>query len=105
VIEPVMGRVSSTFKTCSTMRIATGKYANCVGPRGYDAHFAVTSTASSTASIPPKSSACRRYFDDLTGIIFEGHHQPLRVWILCLYFMGLNLSNSQIARDIRPQQR
>ena len=87
------------------MRIATGKYANCVGPRGYDAHFAVTSTASSTASIPPKSSACRRYFDDLTGIIFEGHHQPLRVWILCLYFMGLNLSNSQIARDIRPQQR
>lgn len=23
--------------------------------------------------------SCRRYFDDLTGTIFEGHHQPLRV--------------------------
>ena len=44
--------------------------------------------------------SCRRYFDDLTGTIFEGHHQPLRVWILCLYFMGLNLSNSQIAREL-----
>ncbi|WP_439645673.1 transposase, partial [Candidatus Thiosymbion oneisti] len=44
--------------------------------------------------------SCQRYFDDLTGTIFEGHHQPLRVWILCLYFMGLNLSNSQIAREL-----
>lgn len=37
--------------------------------------------------------SCDRCFDDLTGTIFAGHHQPLRVWILCLYFMGLNLSN------------
>ena len=44
--------------------------------------------------------SCRRYFDDLTGTIFEGHHQPLRVWILCLYFMGLNLSNTQIAKEL-----
>ena len=29
-----------------------------------------------------------------------GHHQPLRVWILCLYLMGLNLSNSQIAQEL-----
>ena len=29
---------------------------------------------------------------DLTDTVFEGHHQPLRVWILCLYLMGLNLS-------------
>ena len=28
---------------------------------------------------------CNRYFDDLTGTIFEGHHEPLNVWILCLY--------------------
>jgi hypothetical protein len=28
-----------------------------------------------------------------------GHHQPLRVWVLCLYFMGLNLSNRQIAEE------
>jgi transposase-like protein len=43
---------------------------------------------------------CGRQFDDLTGTIFEGHHQPLRVWVLCLYFMGLNLSNVQIAAEL-----
>lgn len=43
---------------------------------------------------------CKREFDDLTGTIFAGHHQPLRVWILCLYFMGLNLSNLQIAQEL-----
>lgn len=43
---------------------------------------------------------CDRYFDDLTGTVFTGHHQPLRVWILCLYFMGLNLSNQQIAQEL-----
>ena len=44
--------------------------------------------------------ACGRQFDDLSETIFEGHHQPLRVWILCLYFMGLNLSNEQIAAEL-----
>jgi len=44
--------------------------------------------------------ACNRRFDDLTGTILAGHHQPLRVWVLCLYFMGLNLSNQQIAREL-----
>lgn len=44
--------------------------------------------------------ACERRFDDLTGTIFAGHHQPLSVWILCLYFMGLNLSNAQIAKEL-----
>nr|VFK03938.1 MAG: Transposase [Candidatus Kentron sp. H] len=43
---------------------------------------------------------CNGYFDDLTGTIFRGHHRALSVWILCLYFMGLNLSNSQIAREL-----
>jgi transposase len=43
---------------------------------------------------------CRRDFDDLTGTIFSGHHQPLRVWMLCLYLMGLNLSNEQIAQEL-----
>src|SRR4051812_38592453 len=28
------------------------------------------------------------------------HHQPLRVWVLCLYFMGLSLSNRQIAQEL-----
>jgi transposase-like protein len=43
---------------------------------------------------------CRRRFDDLTGTIFAGHHQPLRTWILCLYLMGLNLSGLQIAKEL-----
>ena len=43
---------------------------------------------------------CQRKFDDLTGTVFAGHHQPLRLWILCLYFMGLNLSNEQIAQEL-----
>ena len=43
---------------------------------------------------------CARDFDDLTGTVLAGHHQPLRVWILCLYFMGLNLSNRQIAQEL-----
>jgi transposase-like protein len=43
---------------------------------------------------------CARRFDDLTGTVLAGHHQPLCVWVLCLYFMGLNLSNRQIAREL-----
>ncbi len=43
---------------------------------------------------------CDRCFDDLTGPVFVGHHPPLRTWILCLYFMGLNLSNQQIGREL-----
>jgi transposase-like protein len=43
---------------------------------------------------------CRAQFDDLGGTIFDEHHQPLRVWILCLYFMGLNLSNEQIGQEL-----
>ena len=43
---------------------------------------------------------CSRQFDDLTGSIFEGRHQPLRVWIVCSYMMGLNLSNRQIAAEL-----
>src|SRR5881275_440224 len=43
---------------------------------------------------------CHQRFDDLTDTIFAGHHQPLRAWILCLYFMGLNLSNEQVAQEL-----
>lgn len=43
---------------------------------------------------------CNHYFDDLSNTVFEGHHQPLHVWILCLYFMGLNISNRQIAMEL-----
>src|SRR5215218_6050181 len=47
-----------------------------------------------------RCKACAGRFDDLTGTVLAGHHQPLRVWILCLYFMGLNLSNRQIAAEL-----
>ena len=43
---------------------------------------------------------CDQRFDDLTDTIFAGHHQPLNVWLLCLYFMGLNLSNEPIAHEL-----
>lgn len=43
---------------------------------------------------------CEHDFDDLTNTIFEGHHQPLKVWVVCLYLMGLNLSNEQIAAEL-----
>ena len=44
--------------------------------------------------------SCHRQFDDLTDTVFAGHHQPLKTWILCLYLMGLNLSNAQIAKEL-----
>ncbi len=45
-----------------------------------------------------RSCGCR--FDDLSDTVLAGRHQPLRIWILCLYFMGLNLSNRQIAQEL-----
>jgi transposase-like protein len=45
-----------------------------------------------------RCKACAGRFDDLTGTVLAGHHQPLRVWVLCL--MGLNLSNRQIAEEL-----
>src|SRR3954454_4808819 len=47
-----------------------------------------------------RCKGCTGRFDDLTGTVLAGHHQPLRVWVLCLYFMGLNLSNRQIAQEL-----
>jgi transposase-like protein len=47
-----------------------------------------------------RCKSCERRFDDLPDTLFAGHHQPLRVWILCLYFMGRNLANQQIAKEL-----
>jgi transposase-like protein len=44
--------------------------------------------------------ACHGRFDDLSGTVLAGHHQPLRVWVLCLYLRGLNLSNRQIGLEL-----
>ena len=42
-----------------------------------------------------RCAGCGARFDDLTGTVLAGHHRPLRVWVLCLYLMGLNLSNER----------
>lgn len=43
---------------------------------------------------------CHRGFDDLTATIFSGSNKSLKVWIVCLYLMGLNLSNNQISSEL-----
>ena len=43
---------------------------------------------------------CKKRFDDLTSTVFAGHHQPLKIWIIFLYFLGLNLSTNQIAQEL-----
>src|SRR3954470_7559092 len=43
---------------------------------------------------------CGTRFDDLSGTVLAGRHRPLRLWVLCLYLMGLNLSDRQIAREL-----
>jgi transposase-like protein len=42
---------------------------------------------------------CGKRFDDLTNTAFAGHHQPLKTWVLFLYFLGLNPSTRQIAQE------
>ena len=44
--------------------------------------------------------SCERRVDDVTDTIVASHHQPLRVWILGLYFMGLNLSTHPSAQAL-----
>ena len=63
-----------------------------IAKRGFHTH--------QTARQRYECRACGQQFDDLTDTIFEGHHQPLRVWVVCLYLMGLNLSNQQIAAEL-----
>lgn len=47
---------------------------------------------------------CGKRFDDLTGTVLASHHQPLKTWIVFLYFMGLNLSTRQIAQELNLNQ-
>ena len=83
----------------------------CVGARGVTCphcHSPQVTKQGHDESQPERRkyecTACRKRFDDLTGTIFAGHHQPLRVWMLCLYFMGLNLSNEHIAARVGSEQ-
>lgn len=47
-----------------------------------------------------KCKDCEKYFDDLTDSIFMGSHLPLKAWITAIYLLGLNLSASQIAKEL-----
>ncbi len=51
-----------------------------------------------------RCAVCGSRFDDLTGTVLAGRHRPLRLWVLCLYLMGLNLSNRQIAQELDLSQ-
>src|SRR3954462_245409 len=59
-----------------------------------------TMRAAAPPALPHRCAGCGARFDDLTGTVLAGHHQPLRMWVLCLYLMGLNLSNRQIAQEL-----
>ena len=43
-----------------------------------------------------RCKACAGRFDDLTGTVLAGHHQPLRVWVLCL--IGANFRREATER-------
>ena len=43
---------------------------------------------------------CHSRLDDLTDTMFAGHHQPLNVWRVCLYCMGLHVSHEHIAHEL-----
>jgi transposase-like protein len=45
-----------------------------------------------------KNCGCR--FNDFTETVLAKRHHPISVWIVMLYFMGLNMSNSQIAAEL-----
>ena len=51
-----------------------------------------------------RCAGCGARFDDLSGTVLAGRHRPLRLWVLCLYLMGLNLSNRQIAQELDLSQ-
>src|SRR5215212_5827159 len=64
------------------------------------ASIAGRSACAVTGAAMTRWSATGAMTHNLTGTALAGHHQPLRVWVLCLYFMGLNLSNRQIAEEL-----
>ena len=48
---------------------------------------------------------CHKNFNDLTGTIFRSSNVSLKKWLFCLYLMNLNVSNSQIAKELDVSQR
>ena len=57
--------------------------------------------ASQPARQQYRCDGCGHWFDNLTGTVLDGRrHEDIRSWVLCLYLMGLNLSNRQIAQEL-----
>lgn len=52
-----------------------------------------------------KCRSCAKNFDDLSETVFSGSKKSLKTWILCLYLMGLNLSNQQISKELDISQK
>ena len=51
-----------------------------------------------------KCKACKKKFDDLTGTPFAKHNLSAPLMVIFLYFLGLNLSNNQIAKELNLKQ-
>lgn len=88
---------SKCFETVRNLRWAKGIHCPCGGSAEVIKH-------GHDGTQPDRQryrcKTCNGCFDDLCGTVFEGHHHPLKSWILCLYFRGLNLSHRQIAADL-----
>src|SRR6266446_6385037 len=85
------------FETVRALRWPNGVYC----PRCES--FAITKQGFDDTQPERQRYLCKSWeqrFDDVTDTIFAGHHQPLRVWILGLYCMGLNLSNHPMAEEL-----
>jgi transposase-like protein len=52
------------------------------------------------ATMRYRCHSCDTNFNDLTKTIFQSSHVNLKHWMCCLYLMGLNVSNSQIAQEL-----
>ena len=48
---------------------------------------------------------CHRHFNDLTDTVFHSSNLPLKFWMCCLYLMGLNTSNRQIAQELGVSEK
>ena len=49
--------------------------------------------------------ACNRHFNDLSDTLFASSNLSLKVWMCCLYLMGLNVSNRQIAQELEVSEK
>ncbi len=65
--------------------------------RGDPGRMRLHAAAPAAVSLQGLRGALRRPYRHGAG---QAPHQPLRVWVLCHYFIGLNLSDRQIAGEL-----